>query len=50
MNTIALIGNLGGDADVRDVSGRKVANFSLAAKEPFDEGEPDISSGHDLPL
>lgn len=35
MNTVILTGNLGADAEIREVQGRKVASFSLAVSEYF---------------
>lgn len=38
-NKITLIGHLGNDPDVREVNGKKVANFSLATTEKRGNGE-----------
>lgn len=38
INEILLIGTVGRDAEVRDVSGTKVATFSLATEENYKEG------------
>lgn len=35
LNQVMLIGNLGGDAEIKDVNGTSVANFSIATSERF---------------
>jgi single-strand DNA-binding protein len=37
LNKVILIGNLGNDPEVREYNGRKVANFSLATNEVYND-------------